>query len=29
MNLPWLLAVGLCMLFWAFLGLLASGALKA
>jgi hypothetical protein len=28
MNLPWLLAVGLCLLFWAFLGLLVSGAFK-
>jgi hypothetical protein len=29
MNLIWLLAIGLCLLFWAFLGLLVSGALKA
>jgi hypothetical protein len=28
MNLNWLLAVGLCLLFWALLGLLVSGALK-
>jgi hypothetical protein len=28
MNLHWLLAVGLCLLFWALLGLLVSGALK-
>jgi uncharacterized protein YneF (UPF0154 family) len=28
MNLLWLLAIGLCLLFWAFLGLLVSRALK-
>jgi hypothetical protein len=28
MNLLWLLAIGLCLLFWALLGLLVSGALK-
>jgi hypothetical protein len=29
MDFLWLLAVGLCLLFWALLGLLVSGALKA
>ncbi len=28
MNPLWLLAIGLCLLFWAFLGLLVSGVLK-
>jgi hypothetical protein len=28
MNLLWLLAISLCLLFWALLGLLVSGALK-
>lgn len=29
MNSLWLLAIGLCLLSWAFLGLLVSGALRA
>jgi hypothetical protein len=28
MNPLWHLAIGLCLLFWAFLGLLVSGALR-